>query len=110
MKLHYIYDPLCAWCYGAIGLVLAAKDLRDIQIVPHGVGLYPYEKPYPLPNATPSQNFATEMKKRQAQVAKDTGVRFANDLDSTLASVPPHQINSTPGITAILVAESLAGK
>ena len=25
--LHYVYDPLCGWCYGAAPLLEAAADL-----------------------------------------------------------------------------------
>lgn len=31
-RLHYIYDPLCGWCYGAAPLVRAAQALISIQL------------------------------------------------------------------------------
>lgn len=35
--LHYIYDPLCGWCYAAAPLVEAASQLVPIQL--HGGGM-----------------------------------------------------------------------
>ena len=35
--LHYIYDPLCGWCYAAAPLVKAAHDV--IPVVMHGGGM-----------------------------------------------------------------------
>ncbi|WP_375381790.1 hypothetical protein [uncultured Sphingomonas sp.] len=36
--LHYVYDPLCGWCYAAEPLVRAAVTAR-IPVVLHGGGL-----------------------------------------------------------------------
>ncbi len=30
--LHYIYDPLCGWCYGAAPLVQAARGISGLTI------------------------------------------------------------------------------
>ena len=32
--LHYVYDPLCGWCYGAAPLVRAARG--TIRVQAHG--------------------------------------------------------------------------
>lgn len=37
--LHYIFDPLCGWCYGAAPLVKAAQSLPGLKIVPHAGGM-----------------------------------------------------------------------
>jgi len=29
--LHYLYDPLCGWCYGAAPLVRAARDVLPVR-------------------------------------------------------------------------------
>ena len=35
--LHYFYEPLCGWCYGAAPLVQAAAE--QVQVQAHGGGL-----------------------------------------------------------------------
>ena len=37
--LHYVYDPLCGWCYAAEPMVRAAGE-AGISIVLHGGGLW----------------------------------------------------------------------
>src|SRR6478735_2072716 len=37
--LHYIYDPLCGWCYGSAPLVKAAREIGGLQFVLHGGGM-----------------------------------------------------------------------
>lgn len=49
-KLHYLYDPLCGWCYGAEPLVLAAIEVDGLELVLHGGGLWP--EPTQLPEET----------------------------------------------------------
>jgi len=35
--LHYFYDPLCGWCYGAAPLIKAAREILSVR--PHGGGM-----------------------------------------------------------------------
>jgi putative protein-disulfide isomerase len=37
--LHYIYDPLCGWCYGAEPLVFAASKVDGLALSMHAGGL-----------------------------------------------------------------------
>lgn len=37
--LHYFYDPLCGWCYGATPLIAAAAGIPGLAIELHGGGL-----------------------------------------------------------------------
>ena len=36
-RLHYIYDPLCGWCYAVAPLVKAAREVASIEL--HGGGM-----------------------------------------------------------------------
>lgn len=38
-KLHYIFDPLCGWCYAAAPLVEAAEELPGLAIELHAGGM-----------------------------------------------------------------------
>ena len=37
VKVHYFYDPMCGWCYGAISLVEVLAAHPDIDITMHDV-------------------------------------------------------------------------
>lgn len=37
--LHYIFDPLCGWCYGAAPLVEAARTVPGLAVAFHGGGM-----------------------------------------------------------------------
>ena len=50
--LHYIYDPLCGWCYGAEPLVWAAAGVDGLALRMHAGGLWP--QPTRLPENTRS--------------------------------------------------------
>ena len=38
--LHYVYDPLCGWCYGAAPLLRAAAGIPGLRIALHAGGLW----------------------------------------------------------------------
>ena len=37
--LHYIFDPLCGWCYAAAPLVKAARSVPGVTLQWHGGGM-----------------------------------------------------------------------
>ena len=39
LTLHYLYDPLCGWCYGASPLLAAACEVTCLDVRLHGGGM-----------------------------------------------------------------------
>ncbi|HCF3617271.1 TPA: DsbA family protein [Pseudomonas aeruginosa] len=39
LTLHYLYDPLCGWCYGASPLLAAACEVTGLDVRLHGGGM-----------------------------------------------------------------------
>ena len=39
LVLHYIFDPLCGWCYAAAPLVKAAREVPGIEVQWHAGGM-----------------------------------------------------------------------
>ena len=37
--LHYIFDPLCGWCYAAAPLVQSAREVPGLTLALHGGGM-----------------------------------------------------------------------
>lgn len=101
MRLHYIYDPLCGWCYAAAPLVAAASALPGVDLVLHGGGLF----------ASPTgleAHMRQHIRAADARIASMSGQPFgAAYLDGLLAD-PAMVLHSPPAIAAVLSAEQMA--
>lgn len=101
--LHYIYDPLCGWCYAVAPLVRAARQV--LPVVGHGGGMItgarrqqitPEWRDYVLP--------------KDAQIWALTGQVFGHVYREGLLRDGTAWLDSGPPTTAILAAEQLAGR
>lgn len=94
--LHYVYDPLCGWCYAVAPLVEAAER-AGIEIVLHGGGLWE--------SATALRpDKRSSIRQSDARIAAMTGMTFGVAyLDGLLAS-DETVFWSRPTISAVLAA------
>lgn len=105
MILHYIFDPLCGWCYAAAPLVDVARTLPGVDVRFHAGGMMTG------PNRRPvTREWRAQVMPHDLRIAKLTGQVFGtayldgllNDLGAVMDSEPP--------TTAILAAEALGGR
>lgn len=96
--VHYIYDPLCGWCYAAERLVetLAHAGL-DIQL--HAGGLFNRTQ---LPAAT-----REHIRHSDARIAQLSGQEFGDAYLNGLLMDDATVYDSAPTIAAILAAQTL---
>jgi putative protein-disulfide isomerase len=103
MTLHYIYDPLCGWCYGAKPLVQAAQTV--LPVIAHGGGMMsganrqrvsPQLRNYVMPH--------------DRRIAEYTGQPFGEAYFEGLLRDDTAVFDSTPPIAAVLAAEQIAGR
>ncbi|MGK5080597.1 DsbA family protein [Janthinobacterium sp. HLX7-2] len=103
--LHYIFDPLCGWCYGAAPLVEAARAVAGLAVAFHGGGMMtgsnrrqitPAWRGYVLPH--------------DRRIEQLSGQPFGDAYLHGLLNDTTAMMDSEPPITAILAAEALAGK
>lgn len=101
--LHYIYDPLCGWCYGAAPLVKAAREVLSVR--PHGGGMMTGAR---RQSVTPQlRDF---IRPHDARIAQLSGQRFGeNYLDGLLCDTNA-VFDSEPPTAAMLAAEAIAGR
>jgi putative protein-disulfide isomerase len=100
VKLHYVYDPLCGWCYGASPLIQAARDVMVVQA--HAGGMMTGERRMAV---TPElRQFVLSHDQRIAQV---TGQAFGDAYTDGLLRDDGAVFDSAPPITAVLAAEQL---
>lgn len=38
-NIHYFYDPMCGWCYGATSLVQAIEENPSMKLIYHPGGM-----------------------------------------------------------------------
>ncbi|WP_028534130.1 DsbA family protein [Paludibacterium yongneupense] len=101
--LHYIYDPLCGWCYGAAPLIRAAAC--RLTVVAHAGGMMCDENRQPVSPAL--RDYVLPHDRR---IESLTGQRFGRDYTDGLLRDHAAVFDSEPPTTAILAAEALAGQ
>lgn len=104
-KLHYIFDPLCGWCYGAAPLVQAAQKIPKLTLVLHGGGM--------MSGANRRQidsQWRSYVMPHDQRIAQLTGQIFGDNYFNNLLNDTSAIMDSTPPIAAILATETLAGR
>lgn len=103
MRLHYIYDPLCGWCYGAAPLLRVARELLPVQA--HAGGMMTGANRQPV---TPQ--LRQYVMSHDQRIAKMSGQPFGQAYTDGLLNDNSAVFDSTPPTAAILAAEQLAGR
>ena len=98
--LHYLYDPLCGWCYGAEPLVNAAATVDGLEIELHAGCLWP--QPTQLPEET-----RRYIQQADGRIASTSGQPFGEAYLSGLLLDPALVLESRPTIAAVLAAQAL---
>ncbi len=98
-NVHYFYDPMCGWCYGATQLIEAIEENPAFNLIFHPGGMM--EK-----RILPEQ-FKQHIIKADPRIAALTGANFGDDYLRRLQSSDDFIIDSFLPIKAILVADSL---
>lgn len=101
--LHYLFDPLCGWCYGAAPLVQAARQVA--RVVPHGIGLMSGARRQAV---TP--RLRAFVMPHDARIAQLSGQPFGRAYADGLLRDADAVFDSAPPTAAILAAEALAGR
>lgn len=101
--LHYIYDPLCGWCYGAAPLIQAARKVLKVRA--HGGGMMAGANRQPV-----SPQLRQYVMQHDRRIAQLTGQPFGDAYFNGLLLDNTAVLDSAPPIAAMLAAEELAGK
>ncbi|MEG0053300.1 MAG: DsbA family protein [Comamonas sp.] len=105
LVLHYIFDPLCGWCYGAAPLVDAARSVPGIAVQWHGGGMLTGEH-----TRTITADWRDYVISSDQRIAEMTGQPFGDGYFNGLLNDIGAPLDSEPPTTALLAAEELAGK
>ena len=100
--LHYIFDPLCGWCYAAAPLVDAAREVPGLKVEFHGGGMMTGANRRPI---TPQ--WRDYVLPHDHRIAEMTGQPFGERYFEGLLRDTGAVMDSEPPTTAVLAAESL---
>ncbi|KPG93599.1 protein-disulfide isomerase [Pseudomonas sp. RIT-PI-q] len=103
MILHYIYDPLCGWCYGAKPLVHAAQTV--LPVIAHGGGMMSGAN-----RQTVSPQLRNYVMPHDRRIAEYTGQPFGEAYFEGLLRDDTAVFDSAPPIAAVLAAEQIAAR
>ncbi len=99
--LHYIYDPLCGWCYAVAPLVAAAGHIDGLTLEFHGGGLM--SGPARCRVTPDLRNYVMIHDRRIAEL---TGQPFGDDYFNGLLLDVDAVFDSTPPIAAIRASQA----
>ncbi|MNK66923.1 DSBA-like thioredoxin domain protein [compost metagenome] len=103
MILHYIYDPLCGWCYGAKPLVQAAQAV--LPVIAHGGGMMTGANRQKV-----SPQLRNYVMPHDRRIAEYSGQPFGEAYFEGLLRDHTAVFDSAPPIAAVLAAEQMTGR
>ncbi len=101
-RLHYIYDPLCGWCYAVAPLVKAARAVMPIEL--HGGGMMTGARKQKI---TPE--WRDYVGPHDRQITQVTGQQFGEAYLNGLLTDHAAWLDSEPPTAAVLAAEEIGG-
>ena len=103
--LHYIFDPLCGWCYAAAPLLAAARALPGLALQWHAGGMLSGAA-----RRTITREWRAHVIPHDERIAALTGQPFGDAYYDGLLLQVGAMLDSTPPIAAMLAAEAMAGR
>ncbi|AAQ60605.1 putative protein-disulfide isomerase, contains CxxC motif [Chromobacterium violaceum] len=102
MKLHYFYDPLCGWCYGASPLLQAVAALPGVSVEMHAGGMLDESE-----GRTITPDWRSYVMPHDKRIAQMSGQPFGDAYYDGLLNDIGAPLASNPAIAAVLAADTL---
>lgn len=104
IKLHYVYDPLCGWCYGASSLIQSALQVEHLEVIPHAGGMHTGQNLRPV-----TSDFREFVLPHTGRITQLTGQVFGEGYINHLLRNNQVILDSEPPIRAVLAVEKHLG-
>ncbi|WP_068716529.1 DsbA family protein [Vibrio tritonius] len=98
-EVHYFYDPMCGWCYGATSLIQAIAEHPQFTLVYHPGGM--------IERKALTEGFKQHVLQADPRIAALTGASFGEAYIERLKSEQPFILDSYLPIRAISIAQSM---
>jgi putative protein-disulfide isomerase len=102
-RLHYVYDPLCGWCYAAAPLVKAAREV--LELVAHAGGMLAGAR-----RRAVTHDWRSYVMPHDRRIEALSGQPFGTAYFDGLLRDRTAVLDSAPPTTAVLAADQLGGR
>ncbi len=100
IKIHYFFDPMCGWCYGAGQLMEIVEQHRGFELEYHPGGMIAHQ--------AIDSGFRQHIVQADKRIQTETGSLFGEDYLARVVSDAPLILDSFMPIRALYVASQLA--
>lgn len=102
VKVHYFFDPMCGWCYGATSLVGILAEMPEFEMVYHPGGM--------IPKRATDPSFRQHILQADGQIAAMTKVHFGDAYKARVAGTDEFIIDSYLPTQTLLVGIAMGIK
>ncbi|MGU7776159.1 DsbA family protein [Burkholderia sp. MR1-5-21] len=102
IKLHYVYDPFCGWCYGLAPLMTVADDTSGVEVVPHSGGMLAGERAQMM-----SADWREFVRPHEDRITALSGQKFGEAYTGTAQFDYSMLLDSGPPTAAMIAAEEI---
>lgn len=99
MRIHYLFDPLCGWCYGAVPALQQLVQLYGVEIHFAPTGLFAGENAHTL-----NASFAEFAWQNDQRIARLTGQIFSEVYRVDVLGASGALFDSAPATLGIIAA------
>lgn len=96
MRITYLFDPLCGWCYGASPTVEVLMQRDDVAVTLNPTGLFAGTGAFPM-----NPGFAAHAWASDLRIAQLTGQVFSEDYHRNLLDRGTGRVDSGPANLAL---------
>lgn len=98
VTLHYLFDPLCGWCYGASETIATLANHPDIDLQTWATGLFAGN------GARPMKSFAAQAWANDQRIAALSGRQFTEAYRRDVLGADDASLDSTMATLAVTAA------
>ena len=102
VTLHYLFDPLCGWCYGASGTIGTLAKHPDVDLQPQATGLFAGS------GARPMKSFAAQAWANDQRIAALSGRQFSDAYRNKVLGAEDAVLDSTVATLAVTAVADTA--
>lgn len=99
VNVHYIFDPMCGWCYGATSLIQQLNEMSGVKLHLHPGGM--------IERSPLSDGFRQHVLQADQRIAQQTGAVFGEGYITKIKSGETVTLDSYVTAQAIIAAQLL---
>lgn len=99
VKVHYFFDPMCGWCYGATSLIDTLANMPEFEVIYHPGGM--------IPKRAIEPTFRQHIVQSDRQIAIMTKVQFGDAYIARVTGLEEFVVDSYTTTRAFLVGQEM---